>query len=308
MWFKNIYLFRLTRPLECDHASLAAALQHGAFEPVGKVVPFSYGWVSPLGRHGSELCHSVGLYSMLCARKEERLLPASVVNEQLAERVEAIEQAEGRPVRRKERLQLKEELTMTLLPQAFTRSSHTWAYLDRQGGWLVVDSATAKKAEELIARLRESLEEAGITLRARLVDTAESPRMVMTRWLRGEGIAEGFELGDEYELQDPDSEGAVVRCRRQEPLSEEVQGHLQAGKQVTRLALIWRERLECILGEDLIIRRLRPSDTLRQEMDEGHDDPVAQFDSEVAFMTLELSRFIGELIAALGGEHEAEPV
>ena len=308
MWFKNLYLFRLTQPLQLDHDALNAALEPHIFHPVGKAVPFSYGWSAPLGRHGSELCHTVAGYSMVCAKKEERLLPAGVLNEQLAEKVEEIEQAEARPVGRKERQQLKEELTLTLLPQAFTRSGRTFAYLDRKDGWLVVDAAAANKAEELIAQLRESLEEAGAVLRARLPDTAESPRVVMTRWLRGEDIPEVFELGDEYELQDADKEGGVVRCRRQDPFSEEVQGHLAAGKQVTKLALSWRERLEFILAEDMTIKRLRFTDALKQEMDDSHEDPRVQFDSDFAFMTAELSKFIAELIAAFGGENDAEPV
>lgn len=308
MWFKNLYLFRLTQPLELDHHGLNAALEHTPFQPVGKAVPFSYGWSAPLGRHGNELCHTVGPYSMICAKKEERLLPSSVLNEQLAEKVQQIEEAEARPVRRKEQQQLKEELTLTLLPQAFTRSSRCFAYIDRKGGWLVVDAAASKKAEELIAQLRESLDEAGAILRARLPDTVESPRVVMTRWLQGENIPPIFELGDEYELQDAEKEGGIVRCRRQDPFSEEVQGHLAAGKQVTRLALSWRERLEFVLGEDMTIKRLRLSDTLRQELDEEHEDPVVQFDSDFAFMTLELSKFIDELIAAFGGENESQPI
>ncbi len=308
MWFKNLYLFRLTQPLELEHDALNAALESDTFQPVGKAVPFSYGWSAPLGRQGQELCHTVGGYSMICAKKEERLLPGSVLNEQLAEKVEQIEEAEARPVRRKERQQLKEELTLTLLPQAFTRSTRTFAYIDRQGGWLVVDAAAAKKAEELLVQLRSSLEEAGATLRARLPDTAESPRTVMTRWLQGEGIPAAFELGDEYELQDADQEGGIVRCRRQEPFAEEVQGHLAAGKQVTKLALTWNERLEFVLGEEMTIKRLRLTDTLRQEMDEEYEDPVVQFDSDFAFMTLEVSKLIQDLLAALGGENDTPPV
>ena len=130
----------------------------------------------------------------------------------------------------------------------------------------------------------------------------------MTQWLRGEGIPADFELGDEYELQDADKEGGVIRCRRQDPFAEEIQSHLEAGKQVTRLALTWRERLEFVVTEELAIKRLRFTDTLKQEMDEEHEDPRVQFDSDFAFMTLELSAFIQALIGAFGGENEAEPV
>jgi recombination associated protein RdgC len=304
MWFKNLTLFRLTRPFELDHDALNEALQGAAFRPCAKSVPFSYGWAKPLGRHGEQLVHTVGNYSMICARKEERLLPSAVVNEQLAEKVEEIEQGEARPVGRKERQQLKEELTLTLLPQAFTRSNTTYAYIDRNNRWLVVDSSSANKAEELVTLLRQSVD--GLSMR--LPQTEESPRVVMSQWLRGENIPDGFELGDEYELQDSDKEGAIVRCRRQDPHSEEIQGHLDAGKQVTRLAMTWRERIEFLVPEDLSIKRLRFTDTVKEELDDHAEDPAQQFDSDFAFMTLELSTFIEEVIKAFGGESEGEPV
>jgi recombination associated protein RdgC len=304
MWFKNLTLFRLTRPFELDHDALNEALQGEAFRPCAKSVPFSYGWASPLGRHGESLCHTVGPYTMICARKEERLLPGAVVNEQLLERVEVIEQQEARAVGRKERQQLKEELTLTLLPQAFTRSRTTYAYIDRNRQWLVIDAASANRAEELVTLLRQSVH----GLSARLPLTAESPRVLMSQWLRGDGIPGGFALGDEYELQDSDKEGGIVRCRRQDPLAGEIQAHLDAGKQVTKLAMSWRERIEFMLPEDLSIKRLRFTDTVKEELDDHAEDPILQFDSDFAFMTLELSRFIDEVITAFGGESESEPV
>lgn len=304
MWFKNLTLFRLTRPFELNHDALNEALQAEAFRPCARSVPFSYGWARPLGRHGEQLVHTVGHCSMICARKEERILPSAVVNEQLAEKVEAIELAEGRPVGRKERQQLKEELTTTLLPQAFTRSNSTFAYIDRKHRWLIVDASSANRAEELITLLRQSLD----GLSARLPQTGDSPRVLMTHWLRGEGIPAGFELGDEYELQDSDKEGAIIRCRRQDPLSDEIQGHLDAGKQVAKLAISWRERIECVIPEDLSIKRLRFTDTVKEGQEDYVEDPAMQFDSDFALMTLELANFIEELMEAFGGESEAEPV
>jgi len=304
MWFKNLTLYRLTQPFELDHDALDEALQGEAFRPCGKSVPFSYGWAKPLGRHGEQLVHTVGNYSMICARKEGRILPSAVVNEQLAEKVEEIEQGEARSVGRKERQQIKDELTLTLLPQAFTCSNNTYAYIDRKNGWLVVDSTSATKAEDLVSLLRESVD----GLKTRLPLTEQSPRVVMSQWLRGDNIPDGFELGEEYELQDDDTEGAIVRCRRQDPYSNEIQGLLDAGKQVTKLAMTWRERIEFVVPEDLSIKRLRFTDTIKEERDDYAEDPAMQFDSDFAFMTLELSKFIEEVIMAFGGESEIEPV
>jgi recombination associated protein RdgC len=304
MWFKNLTLFRLPYPFELDHDALNEVLQGEAFHPCGKSVPFSYGWARPLGRHGEQLVHTVGNYSMICARKEERILPSAVVKEQLAEKVEAIEQGEARSVGRKERQQIKDELTLTLLPQAFTRSNNIYAYIDRKNRWLVVDSASATKAEDLVSLLRESVD----GLKARLPLTEESPRVVMSQWLRGDNIPNGFEPGDEYELQEDDKDGAIVRCRRQDPLSDEIQGHLEAGKRVTKLAMSWQERIEFVVQEDLSIKRLRFTDTIKEELDDYAEDPAMQFDSDFAFMSLELSKFIEAVIKAFGGESEVEPV
>ena len=43
------------------------------------------------------------------------------------------------------------------MPRAFTRSTHMFAYIDPGERWVVVDGATAKKAEELLSALRETL-------------------------------------------------------------------------------------------------------------------------------------------------------
>ena len=303
MWFKNLTLYRLAEPFALEHDALDQALTAQAFQPVGRSVPLSQGWVAPLGRHGRQLCHSVGRYSMICLQREERVLPAAVVNEQLQQRLEQIEAEQGRPVRRKEKQQLRDELVQTLLPQAFTRSSRLFAYLDRQHGWLLVDTASARRAEELLIALRESVEGAGQSLRVRLAESRESPRVVMSQWLAGEGIPAGFSVGQDYELQDPQQEGAVVRCRHHEPFAEEIQAHLAAGKQVSKLALEWRERLSLVLDEALVVRRLRPADTLLEESG-GEGDPVSEFDADFALMSMELSRFIAELMAAFGGEAE----
>lgn len=302
MWFKNLYSFRLTRPLELDHDALQQALQAEAFQPCGKLVPFSYGWVAPLGRYGDEFCHSVGGFTMLCARKEERLLPAGVIQEQLTQKVQSIEEREARPVRSKERQQLKEEIIHTLLPKAFTRSSYTFAFLDFQGGWLHVDAASAKKAEELSGLMRQSVE----GYAGHLPQTTHSPQVVMTRWLQGQGLPAGFTLGEDFDLQSQQEEGGVVRCRRQDPLADEVQQHLLAGKDVTRLALDWQERLEFILAEDMSLKRLRFADSLKEEAEAQDADPIQQFDNDFALMSLELTQLVQALVQAMGGESHGD--
>lgn len=298
MWFRNVRLFQLVEDFGLDPEALHEALQADRFTPCGAQQLQSSGWVSPLGADHEALTHAANGCIMVCMRREERVLPAAVVREALADKVRAIEAAEARQVRRKEQQQLKDDIVHELLPRAFTRSSHLYAYIDPRNGWLLVDSAAAKKAEELLSLLRESLG----SLRARPVEVASSPVALMTAWV-GEGRApDGFEIGDECELREPVEGGGVVRCRNQDLQADEIRGHLEAGKLVTKLAVSWDERLACVLADDLSIKRLRFLDLVMDEAAEVQaDDPVARFDADFALMSLELSRFIPAWLDAFGG-------
>jgi recombination associated protein RdgC len=75
--------------------------------------------------------------------------------------------------------------------------------------------------------------------------------------------------------------------------------------QVSKLALSWNEKIECVLDEKLAIKRLRFTDVVQEQV-ENADDMAAQFDADFAMMTLELSAFTKALVDALGGASATE--
>ena len=300
MWFRNLQLYRLIGPFEYKPESLHRTLGGHAFKPCAGLDTHSLGWVPPAGREASELVHVANGRIMLCLRREDRILPATVVREHVEEKAEAIAAAESRPVGRKEKQRIKDEVLTDLLPRAFTRSTHQFAYVDPDAGWIVVDSSTAKKAEELLSTLRNTLG----SLRVRPLAVNNAPSLVMTRWLE-RGAAAGFALGDECELKEPVDNGGIMRGKRIDLSGAEVKSHLDAGMQVAKLAVEWQERIGCILGDDLGIRRLRFLDLVMQEAaDTEADDALARFDADFALMGMELARFIPAVIEAFGGEDE----
>ncbi|MCP4410390.1 MAG: recombination-associated protein RdgC [Gammaproteobacteria bacterium] len=298
MWFKNLTLYRFTEPFALDPEELEQRLSAQASRPCGKLEMFTYGWVPPLGRIGKTLTHVTNGQIMLCARKEEKLLPASVIREFVDERVAELEEAEHRGLSNYERQGIRDEIIQDLLPKALIRSALTYAYIAPKEGWLIVDAASTRKAEELTALLRDSLGSLSVIPPA----IGNRPAQVMTGWL-SDGVPEDFEIEDECELRDPEEEGGIVRCRRQDLGSDEIRAHLQAGKQVVKLAVQWDQRLTCILGEDLSIKRLRFTDMVQEEAAEVDvDSAAARFDADFAIMSLELARFLPRLVESFGGE------
>ncbi len=300
MWFKNLALLRLTEPFTLSGSELEERLKALPFRHCGSLEPTSFGWFPPVGKEHFPLVHQTGGFLMLCLQKEEKILPAAAVNEIVAERVAEIEEQQARQVRRKERESIRDEVLHDMLPRAFSLSRRTYGYIDPRGGWLIVDSASARKAEDFVAVLRQTLGTFPVTPLA----TRERPASVMTQWLSGGPIPESITLESECELKSPEEDGGIVRCRRHDLEVPEILNHIQAGKEVIKLAISWNDRLSLVLDETLSVKRLRFLDLVQElAADIETDDPVARFDADFSIMSLEIDTFLPVLTEWFGGEN-----
>lgn len=301
MWFKNVRAYRLTTPFSLAAEQLETQLAQRLFQHCAATQPVSLGWVPALGGETEALVHPVDGRFLLRLRREERLLPSTVVREQLAEKVAAIEEDQGRKVYRKERLTLQDEIVLDCLPRAFTRSAYLYAYIDTRANWVFVDATSAARAEEFLNLLRECIG----TFPVVLPQVNNAPTASMTAWLAHQSLPQDFALGEECELREPGDEGGVVRCRGVDLLGEEVETHLNAGKQVARLALSWEERVSLVLAEDLCLRRLKFSDELLKENEDLPEaDHAARLDADFALMSDLVTRLQERVIDLFGGEME----
>jgi recombination associated protein RdgC len=292
MLFRNLTLFRFPTSLRATLETLDEHLPQAALKPVGPLELFSRGFVSPFGRNEEALSHRVGDCVLLTLGGEDKLLPSAVVNEALASKLDAVREREGRNPGGRERKRLKDEVLTDLLPRAFARPSRVNGYLDLDLGWLVVDTSSRKSAESFVTAIREALG----SFPALPVNAECSPRALLTAWISGEPMPKGFELGDECELRDPVDSGAIVKCRRQELDSDEVREHLKAGKQGFHLALTFEERLGLVLGEDMVVRKLRFLETATEPLERDERDSVrAEIDATFALMSGELKHLLNRL-------------
>lgn len=310
MLFKNARVFRFTKPFQISGQELEEQLMQDAFKPCGPQESSRHGWVPPLGKFSDQLLHSAGGCHMITLRREEKLIPADVIRDEVAERCDAIEAEQGRKVRRKERDELKEEVILQLLPQAFSRKKHSFAYIDTNQGYMVVDAAAAREAENLASCLRKTLG----SLPVRPPALEQAPAFTFTGWLdESIDLPDTIELGHDCWLVDPSEDGGKVTAKGLDLRSDEVSTHLEAGMQCTRLRITWDENVSFTLDEEFAIRGLKFGEALQEKLDDvDADDAAAKFDAAFALMTLEFARMIPGLMEALGGEDlsavtESEP-
>lgn len=300
MWFKNLLTYRLTQDVPFEPEALEAALASKPARPCASQELTTYGFVAPFGKGAdAPLVHVSGDYLLIAARKEERILPSSVVNDAVKEKVEEIETEQMRKVYKKERDQIKDEIIQAFLPRAFIRRSMIFAAIAPRLGVILVNSASAKRAEDLLSTLREVM--GSLPVRPATVKIA--PVATMTDWVKSQNAAEGFYVLDECELRDTAEDGGIVRCKRQDLTGEEIQLHLSTGKVVTQLALAWQDKLSFVLDDKMVIKRLKFEELLQEQAEQdGGDEAAQQFDASFQLMMMTFAEFLPVLFEALGGE------
>ncbi len=313
LWFKNLMVYRLSREISLRAEEMEKQLASMAFTPCGSQDMAKMGWVPPMGSHSDALTHVANGQIVICARKEEKILPSPVIKQALEAKIAKLEAEQARKLKKTEKDSLKDEVLHSLLPRAFSRFSQTMMWIDTVNGLIMVDCASAKKAEDTLALLRKSLGSLPV-----VPLSMENPiELTLTEWVRSGSAAQGFQLLDEAELKSLLEDGGVIRAKKQDLTSEEITNHIEeitnhieAGKVVTKLALDWQQRIQFVMCDDGSLKRLKFCDELRdqnedidrEDEDIDREDFAQRFDADFILMTGELAALIQNLIEGLGGE------
>lgn len=302
MWFKNLQIYRLTAPWTLASEQLEASLAPQAFAACTSLDMQSQGWLPPRPHRdgGGMLVHTVNRQMLLELGTEKKLLPSTVINQVTKARALELEEQQGFKPGRKQMKELKEQVTDELLPRAFSIQRSTRVWIDPVNGWLVIDAASPAKADEVFKLLLKSLE----SLPFASLHTERSPLSAMTDWLAADEAPAGFTVDQDTELRATGEGKATVRYVRHTLEADDVRRHIAAGKQCTRLALTWADRVSFVLTESLAIKRVAPLDVLKENADSTTRNDDERFDTDFALMTGELAKLIADLVQALGGEEQ----
>lgn len=288
MLFKNLSIFRLDQsvpPISSDE--LADRLWHRPFQKCSPMQSASAGFVPP--RKGGALVEFIAGAQLVALKIQERLLPASVVAEEVEERVKKIEEEQGRKVGRKELRELRERVGEELLPRAYLRSKKVLAWISPGYGWFVVDSASAAVVDLVTGMIGEHVKLARYS-------TVQSARHAMAEWLAA-GAPDGFTIDSACKLKSPE-EATIAYSHFPVADSDEIRNHIATGKLPASMELTWHDKLTFQLTGGGVVKRLAFLDAL---IEESRDESADPFDADMTIMTGMLNEFLADLTAALGG-------
>jgi recombination associated protein RdgC len=292
MNIKNARIYRLSAPLRVTAETLELALAEFKARPLSAQEAMHTGFCQPL--HASikplvtQLLNGV---LVVAVKTTQKLLPAAVISEELLPKIEAAELEKSRPLSRKEKQQLKEELQLSLLPRAFSRSTVTHAYIDMAGSemqQIIVDTASASKAEDVLALLRKAIG----TLPALPWLDNHKLNGQMQLWLQNQSLPAELTLGHNAQLKAPDEEGAKAQFANHLLSADEVQSHLQ-DKLVTKLQLSKPEVCDFTITDDGAITGIKWHEMLTGQNDElGYEDLLTRLTADLYLLTTELRRVL----------------
>lgn len=296
MWFKQATLFQFSKPFSPSISELETLLQPLSFTPCLPSFASSIGWVSPLGQNNASLVYGTKRFLLVSLQFEEKILPATVVRQAVAEKIADIEAKEARVVRGKEKQTIKDEMMQTLLPRAFTKKSVVSAYIDLQNQLLVLNSNTPSKVERFIAFFKRAIapnEIQGIEVK--------KPIDLMTDWLKGENLPANFAIGQACVLRDPQQERRTIRCQHQDLFAANIQAFLKESCEAMQLALIWKDNVKLVLTGDFSLRSIQFQEAVLALAKSDYTETAEQrFDADFVLMTELLSQLLQDLLQGCG--------
>lgn len=294
MWYKNIQVYQLNAVKKYTENEIEEFLSNKRFSPCSEYQLTSSGWV-PIFNEDPEdkLTRKVDEAFFFRFREEKKIIPNDVVKERLKEREKQHFIEHEKKPSKDEKNDYKDAIVLDMAKSAFVSSSYINGYVDFKNKLLVIDQGSTKKAEIFIGFLRESFG----SFEVNLLEPEDDPSLKMSGWVANNSVPDNFELGLSCDLKDDD--GGSISVKKHDIDTEDVQQHLEHGKKVKKLELIWFKRIQFSLTENFEIKSIKPLDTIQEsindELGESKDD-YSKFQANMYMMINDFAEIINDLI------------
>src|SRR5262245_11471136 len=117
MWFKNLVVYKLPKDWSWSAADLEDQLWGRKLRDCSALEMFNRGWVPP-SPDELRLVYTVNRQHLIALGTNRKLLPSSIIKQEVAERARELAEEQGHPVARRQLREIKERVTTELRARA----------------------------------------------------------------------------------------------------------------------------------------------------------------------------------------------
>lgn len=243
---------------------------------------------------GNSLARRVNGADLIRLRSQSRVLPPSVINEELEVRVEEYRARMQEAPSPREKRHLKAETRDDLLPKALLKSDRIWGFVDLKEKLIGVDAAQESAAERFLRRLRAAFGDLSI----KPLNFRRPVDELLTGIFLGRA-PERFSIGRECRMQDAADTGSKVRWTDFDLSDSTIINHVAGGMRLTHLEIVYDNMLSCVIDENGVLSKIRFVDM--DDDAEHHNEPLARLDAEFVLLTGAMRKMVADLKRLLGG-------
>jgi len=240
---------------------------------------------------------TVGSNHLIVCEKQEKLLPASVINQELKIRIAQIETEQGYKVGKKMKRDLKEQITEELYVKAFTVSKFYNVWINTDHDLMCIETTSESVADNVMSQLIKDLDWRG----NRFVTNRPADFLMRQLILSDDSSVGNFSLGASCVLQDRDENGKKITYENESLNSGVVSNYVMEGKKPVKLEVMI-DGGECIftIDNNYVISKITLPDIVENRSDFDTDDDY--FDNQFAISAGQCIGIINALIETLDSE------
>ena len=292
--FRNVRFYSLEGDWPASEEALSKDLERAGFEPCGPFTERSSGWVAVDADTSDLLARRVNGADLVRLRSQSRVLPHSVIREELEARIEEYRERTQEAPSPREKRRLKAEARDELMPKSMLKSDRVWGYFDIKEKILGIDAAQESAAERFLRRLQASCDRVNF----KPLQYRKPFDDLLTKVFLG-GAPGQFTVGRECRMQDAADTGSLVRWTNFDLSDSSVRDHVAHGMRLTHLEIVFENVMRFVLSDKGVVTKLR---FLGMDDDsEDLADPLARLDAEFVLLTGTLRKLLGDLKKVLGG-------
>lgn len=293
--FKSFVTFsidsQVPNPQNCQLAAEAeaAAVEISEFESIA--------WASPYGPGNESLVAAGNGMIMMAIEKSQKLIPAAVVTQNVAEQLAIIRNTEQREPSKREKASIKEKIFCEMTVKAFVKKQLIKICLDPVNNRLLIACTQKSTIDACLDLLYKTFPKLSLEALSTQIPAATA----MTSWLQQKSIPAPFILMNECEFQNTEN-NSTIKFKGLELLEDEVLCHLTPSTQVRKMALVFDEKLQFTLSADGIISGIKYLEYIQTEK-AGIFTETAQAEIDADFIVSidAINSCLNQLISALGG-------